>query len=127
MTPIPPKIRKQIDTDPFYKICALTNQHDHVCAGRITIDHSIIYQGKQLQEIWALTPVCERGHGVDSYAGSDTARLREMRLWVSLNRADQKDLIRISKAVNYIRELDRLNKKYGVYMPYFPAYRDLLK
>ncbi len=115
MTPIPAALRKTIDKDPYYKVCALYGQHGHVCSGRITMDHSIIFGGSQLQELWAITPVCEVAHGVDS--AKDTAAKKELRVWVALNRATVDELQRISKAMDYIRYRTNLNSKWGVYVP----------
>lgn len=119
MTPIPQKIRKQIDEDQFYKTCALYDQHGHTCAGRITMDHSVIYAGQQLQELWAIVPSCAAAHGVDGY--KDSAELKELRLWVALNRASTMELKMISKALDYIRMRLNFNKKWGIYQHKVPT------
>ncbi len=125
MTPIPPKLRKQIDQDPFYKTCALYGQHGHVCSGRITMDHSIIFGGRQLQELWAIGPFCEAAHGVDNHA--DNAQNKELRLWVALNRANSNEILRISKAVNYSRMFFRLNEKLGEYSHKVPEAKESIE
>lgn len=126
MTQIPQKIRKMIDTDPFYKTCALFAQHGHVCNGRITMDHTIIFAGRQLQELWAIVPICAQGHGVDSFQDDATTK-KELRTWVSLNRAKIDELSAISKAVSWVRERDRLNDIYGPYVQIVPTPADLVK
>lgn len=113
MTPIPPKLRKEIDSNPFYKNCALYGWHGHECEGRITMDHTIIYAGRQLQELWAITPVCAKAHGVDGYR--DNQELQELRLWVALNRASAFNIMQISKAVSFGLKLFNLNATWGVW------------
>ena len=56
MRPIPLKLRKVIDTDPYYRTCA--RAEDGGCWGRITIEHALIYAGKQINELWCLLPLC---------------------------------------------------------------------
>jgi len=66
MRPIPQKLRRIIDTDPYYRVCARAK--DGGCQGRITIEHAFIYAGKQINELWALIPLCwfhHLGSGLD--------------------------------------------------------------
>lgn len=60
MRPIPPALRKRIASDPSYAQCARWN--DGGCRGRITIEHALIYAGRQVNELWALIPLCWRHH-----------------------------------------------------------------
>lgn len=120
MSPIPKRIRELIDKDPFYKNCALYGQHGHACEGRITMEHAIIFAGTQLQELWAIIPLCAHGHGVDQFLGGESTS-KDLRIWVALNRATELERARISKAVDYHRELQRLNVKYGAYVPIVPS------
>lgn len=114
MSPIPQKIRKQIDQLPFYKVCSKACVPGHTCDGKITMEHTIIFGGKQLQELWAIIPICEFGHSVNKHQdGGDLNK--EINLWIALSRALPKELMNISKATNYIRELNRLSLKYGFY------------
>ena len=86
---------------------------DHVCeadplTGKlIDWEHSIIYGGQQLNEAWAIVPICywaHRGPGLK----------KEINVWLALNRATDDELRAISKAVDYIRERERLNAIYGI-------------
>lgn len=115
MTPIPPKLRKEIDNDPFYKTCCLYGHKEHICEGRVTMEHSLIYAGKQVQEKYAIIPVCARGQEVDQFQDAHTMN-KELNVWVALNRATDEELKKISKAVDYIRERDRLNAIHGLYI-----------
>ena len=112
MNNIPPRLRKQLAADPEYKRCALEGLHE--CGGRITYEHTLIVAGRQLQERWAIIPLCARGHEVDGYQDAHTMD-KQMNVWVALNRATDDDLRAVSRAVNYIRERARLNSIYGPY------------
>lgn len=117
---MPLKLRKELDADPFYKVCSRFGQQGHQCQGRVTFNHAIIFAGKQLQEKWAIQPLCEFGHSVDKFQdGGDFDE--EINLWIVLNRATEAELRRISKAVNYLRQRERLNKIYGEYKPVVPT------
>lgn len=83
MRKIPPKLREQIAEDPYMKVCARIK--DGQCFGRITWEHAWIYGGKQINERWAIIPLCEYHHlrnGLDK-------RKNE---WISLKRARNEDL-----------------------------------
>lgn len=82
MRPIPQTIRKIIDTDPYYKICARKGVD---CSGHITMEHAFIYAGKQINEVWAIIPLCvyhHLGEGLN----------KELNQWLSLQRATEEDL-----------------------------------
>lgn len=116
MRKIPIKQRNEMNEIPFFKVCAKAHLAGHECKGRITWDHPIIFAGQQVIDAWATVPVCEYGHGVDSFQdGGD--RIHEVHLWIALSMATDADLRKISKATDYIRERDRLQKKYGFYNP----------
>lgn len=116
MTPIPIKLRSELNTDPYYKICARYKQHGHECGGKITFEHTVIFAGKQVQEKWAIIPLCEKAHAVNGYQdGGDLDK--EINVWIALNRASHEDLMKVSKAINYTREKARLNEIYGTYIP----------
>jgi hypothetical protein len=101
MRPIPKKLRDTLNKDPFMAVCCLA---DSECDGRIEFDHTIIHQGRQLNERWAIVPVCEHHHDGQQY--------KERRQLVALNRASWTDLLMISKAVNWIQRRDYLRTKY---------------
>ena len=123
MTPIPQKLRKLIAADDFYKTCALFGQHGHECEGRVTMEHSIIFGGKQLQELWAIVPLCAAGHGVDNFQDA-ASTTKDLRIWVALNRATDQELQTISKVENYKRTRERLNKIFGEYVHKVPSALD---
>lgn len=112
MTKIPPKVLKEILADPDYKFCMKAGIFDHVCDGRVTFDHAVIYGSKQVQKKWAIISVCEKGHSVGRYQDAGDHN-REVHLWIALNRATSEEILEISKVVPYTREKMRLNEKYG--------------
>lgn len=112
MTPIPPKLRAALALDPEYLVCCRHGYQKHVCDGPITWEHAVIYAGKQLQERWAIIPLCSKAHSVNFFQdGGDLNK--EINLWIALNRATPAELQAISKAKNYEHERDRLNVIYG--------------
>lgn len=110
MRPIPLNHRKVIDTDEYYRKCV--RYHEGTCRGRITIEHALIFGSRQIAELWNYVPLCAYHHAVDQYQdGGDM--IKEMNVWYALIRATDDELRKYSKAINYINERDRLNKKYG--------------
>lgn len=119
MTPIPTRVRKEIASDPSYRVCKLAGLHGHVCGGRITMEHAMIYAGHQIQEKWAIVSICAAGQEVDRYQDAHTMN-KELNRWVALNQATDDHLRTFTKA-NYIWERDRLNAKYGVWVMPLPS------
>lgn len=113
-------LRADIEKDLEYKRCALTGLLKNIispCEGRVTREHALIHAGKKIQEKWAIPPICSSHHGVDGFQDAPTEVHKEIRVWVALNRATDDELVRHSKAVNYIRMRSYLNDKYGPYVP----------
>lgn len=109
MRKIPEKLKKEILADPYYKVCARKNDD---CDGRITWEHAIIYAGRQLNEKWAIIPLCTYHHSVDLHQdgpGLDKA----INVWIALNRATDAELFAVSKVTPYHFLRETLNKKYG--------------
>lgn len=114
MSPIPQKLRREMAADPYYSMCARAGVRGHVCGGRITWEHALIYAGKQVQARFAIIPLCASAHSVDYYQdGGDLDK--EVNEWIALNRATLQELLDISKCINYLRRKEVLNKKYGPY------------
>lgn len=105
MHPIPPKLRAQMSESNFYSVCALRGHTHKVCAGRITWEHALTYAGRQVQEAFAIVPICAEYHlgkGLD----------KRRNIWVALNRASLQDFKKYEKA-DWKRQLLFLNRKYG--------------
>lgn len=113
-------MRKEMKQDPFYSTCSLYGQHDHICEGAITWEHTLIYAGNKIQEIWAIIPLCERGHAVNSFQDAGTMK-KDMNQWVAFNRGTDNDFAHFPKATPpYAVQKERLNKKYGEYIRKVP-------
>lgn len=87
MRPIPLSIRGKINADPYYKKCA---RQGGDCEGRITMEHAFIYAGKQINELWAIIPLCvfhHLGRGLD----------KEENQRIALARATPEDLDKYSR------------------------------
>lgn len=90
--------------DPYYKKCCLA--HYGTCLGRIEWHHSLIYGGRQVQQKFAILPACHFHHASVAYFNDEFVR-------VALNRATDEELRGISKAIDYLKERERLNTIYG--------------
>ena len=55
MNKIPPRLRADMAADPYYQICC---RRDGECSGRITWEHAFTFAGRQVQEKWAIIPLC---------------------------------------------------------------------
>ena len=111
MRKVSSKVKKQLISEN--SVCSRVS--DGGCAGRITWEHAIIYAGRQVDEPWAIIKLCARHHAVDEWQDKGDLQ-KEKNVWIALNRATDDELRRISKVVDYLRERERLNKKYGHYI-----------
>lgn len=113
MNKIPPKLRSEMASDPYYEQCARREAlHDHQCEADpltrklIEWEHVLYFKGSQLQKKYAIIPICwlvHRGGKLD----------KTINEWIALNRATDQELEEISKATNYKHKRDYLNKIYG--------------
>lgn len=116
MNNIPAKLRRQLSVDPEYSRsapCMLRGYH--VCGGRNTWEHALIFAGRQIQERFAIINVCAAAQEVYEFQDAHTMD-KERNRWVALNRATEEELSRYSRAINYFHERDRLNEKFGPYL-----------
>lgn len=109
MRPISQKNREIISNDPYYRQCA--RHMDGSCDGRITIEHALIFGGKQIDELWNLIPLCEFHHGIGKHQDGGNL-IKEKNIWLALNRATVEELKAISKVIPYLNMRERLNKIY---------------
>lgn len=101
---MPKKLREELSEDPFYKLCA---RRDEECDGRITWEHSMYFKGRQIQEKWAIIPLCwyhHLGKGLDK-------RRNE---WIALSRATEEDLDRYYKT-DFKQKKKYLVETYGTF------------
>lgn len=112
MRPISARVRAEIDNDPLYLVCARQYYlRDHVCQGRITREHAVIYGGRQVDERWAIVPICAYAHGVDNFQDCGILN-KEINLWIALNRMTPADEAKYPRR-DWARERRFLNGKYG--------------
>ena len=102
MRKIPKQLMEDMANDKFYKQCCITGRTDE----KIEWHHNLIYAGRQVNEKWCILPLLKSVH-------RDIVKYKEACDWIMLNRATDEELERYSKAINYKRERDRLNKIYG--------------
>lgn len=110
MTKIPEKVKLEILKNDFYKQCCMSFLSS--CGGRITWEHSLIYGGKQVQEMGAIIPVCEKHHGVNKYQDV-TSINKEISQWIALTR--MQDKFYLYPKSDWVQRLTYLNNKYGKY------------
>jgi len=101
MRPISTKHKEIINSDPYYKVCARKNDD---CGGRRTIEHSLIYAGKQIAELWNYIPLCERHHGLGQFSDCKFLR-KDINEKLALQRATREEI-----AENYPRLLWKWKK-----------------
>lgn len=108
MRPISDRVKEILNAEP--DVCA--RRRDGNCGGRITLEHTLIYAGRQIDEAWAIIKICAYHHAVDEYQdGGDLNK--EKNVWIALNRASDTELLNYSKAIDYRKLKDRLNDKYN--------------
>lgn len=70
------------------------------------------FAGKQIQARWAIIPLCEKAHSVNTYQDRGEMN-KQIHEWIALNRASDDDLLPICKAKDYFFYRGFLNKKFG--------------
>lgn len=69
MRAIPAKIRRELESDPWMKQCKFPN----CTSTNIEWHHATSYQGRQVNEKWAIIPLCKKHH--DSQEGKYRSEL----------------------------------------------------
>ena len=113
MRPISQKLKKEMFDDPAYHTCMRNAMFsDHICRGRLTLEHAFIYSGRQINEKWAIMSLCAWGHDVDEYQDGGNLDKRKNE-YCCLMRATSEDLAKYPK-----RDWEQLRKflisKYGL-------------
>lgn len=106
---IPTPLLQTILKDPFYKVCVRAKEK--TCKGRVTFEHAWIYAGKQIQEKWAIIPVCAYHHGVNEFQDIGDLK-KELNHYYSIIRATEEDFAQYPRK-NWHQELEYLVGKYG--------------
>jgi hypothetical protein len=98
--PIAKRIKEEILKDEFYVKCCRSS---NLCGGRITWEHAFTYAGRQINERWAIIPLCwyhHLGKGLDK---------KENRR-IAISRASDEDLLKYKK-INW----KVMKTKYGIF------------
>jgi hypothetical protein len=111
MRKIPPKLLEEMLSDPYYSKCARKKEGN--CKGRVTLEHALIFAGKQVNEKYAIVPICAYHHEVDQYQDGGGMN-KELHVAIALSRASDLELRMISKAIDYTHMRDVLCEKYCV-------------
>lgn len=98
MRKISPRVRKIIDSDPFYRRCCITGKTIN-----LEMHHNLIYAGRQVDEAWAILPLTKKIH--DREKEKDIGAKLD---WIMLNRATDEQLRKYSKLENLIAKRERL-------------------
>lgn len=106
MKPIPKKIRDKLSQDPRMKTCIHNNSE---CSRKIEWEHAWTYRGRQIQEEWAIIPVCYMHHR----GGKLDKRLNE---YMSLKKAKRlgvwQDILKEYPKKDWEKKWKSLNHKY---------------
>jgi len=95
---IPKKLLNEILEDKFYKKCCLTGKS----YGKIDWHHNMTWQGKNVQEKFAILPV---HNSIHQYHNGLTSEVKEKLNRIMVSRMTEEQLDYYSKAVNYKRFL----------------------
>lgn len=113
MRPISDRVKKDIRLNPIlYGRCARrVLLDDHICQGRITFEHALEYGGSQIDEVFAIVPLCAYAHSVDEFQDGGIMN-KEINQWVAINRMSEADRLKYPRAPWGQKRL-YLNRKYG--------------
>lgn len=92
--------------NPYYQRCIRNSG----CRGRITLEHALKYSGRQINEIWAIVPVCAYHHCVDQYqdCGDMDKRFHE---YVAISRMTAEDRKKYPRR-DWLQDLKFLKTRY---------------
>jgi hypothetical protein len=105
MRPISLNVLSELFKDGFCLKCCICGFH------HVVLHHNFIFGGRQVDEAWAIIPVCN-----DCHSKANEKGMREKMDWVMLSRAKDSDLVRFSKVVDLIARKRILIEKYGKYI-----------
>lgn len=114
------KVREHFDRDPYYRRCSRTDDLEN-CRGRITMEHAWIYSGRQIDEIWAIIPLCVHHHlcensGENCQHGMRGGLRKRLNELISLRRATPEDLEKYPRR-DWWQLLSSLEARYGSIIP----------
>lgn len=86
---------------------------DHVCEGRITREHAILYSGKRVDEPWAIVLLCAKAHSVDLFQDIGILN-KSINEWIAISRMTRADEQRLNR-FNWVQRRAYLCGKYGTF------------
>lgn len=113
MRKIPAKMKKEMLDDPAYHFCMRNVMfNDHICRGRLTLEHAFIYAGTQINEKWAIISICAWAHDVDEW--QDAGNLdKSKNQYIALMRATPEDLAKYPRG-NWDQLKSHLVGRFGI-------------
>lgn len=84
---------------------------DHRCQGHSTMEHALIYAGKQIVEPWAIIRLCAWAHSVNEYQDRG-GLVKDINELLALRHATDADLARYPNR-DWSARRSYLEKKYG--------------
>ncbi len=103
MRPIPQKISKQLDEMEFMKKCINCGSQSN-----IEREHSLIYAGKQINEVYAIQPLCRTCHR--GYSGTIKREIKDYSEFIAIVRG-LKDLVKKYPKFDWQRRKQELEYK----------------
>lgn len=94
--------RERVNTDSFYRTCVICK------SPQVQIHHNLIHGRRQVDDWWALLPLCVTHHNQ-----ANQVEMRQKLNWIMCNRAPVEDLIKYSKVTDLVAMKRRLNRIYG--------------
>jgi len=95
---IPPLLREELSQDPFMKRCCITGRTD----GKIDFHHNMSWQGKNINEKFAILPV---HNDIHQYHKGITHEVKEQLNKIMAQRMTEEELDYYSKVINYRKYL----------------------
>lgn len=102
MSKVPEQVLKQYLNDPFSHECCICG------SDRPQLHHNLIYGGRQVNEKWTFIPLCLVHHEM-----ADDRNFRRLLDWVMFNRATRAQLLKYSRAKEYVGKKNWLNSVFG--------------
>lgn len=109
---IPEALKEEICAQLLHGFCLRRLAlKDHICEGRITWEHALIYAGRQINEVWAIVELCAKAHSVDRF--QDTGiMVKTISEWIAINRMSPEDEEKYPR-FNWAQRRAYLNSLYG--------------
>lgn len=103
MRPIPLRIHKQLDEMEFMKKCIWCGTQQN-----IEREHSLIYAGKQINEVYSIQPLCRDCHR--GYSGTIKREIKDYSEFIAIVRG-LKDLVKKYPKFDWQRRKQELEYK----------------